>query len=55
MTLGSLISHGDGAWKYEGIGIHSVPQLIIYTLLQGTARFGGERNGYCRENGEEED
>lgn len=54
MTLGSLISRSDGAGQYEGIGIHSVPQLIIYTLLQGTARFGGERNDYSRENGEEE-
>ncbi len=53
MTLGSLISRGDGAGQYEGIGIHCVAQLIIYTLLQGTAGFGGERNDYCRENVEE--
>lgn len=35
MTLGSLISRGDGAGQYEGIGIHCVLRLIIYTLLQG--------------------
>lgn len=43
MTLGALMSRDNSGGKYEGIGIHCVPHSIIYTLLQGTVRFGTGR------------